>query len=471
MIPTCDTNPLDGGYDIKMACAFAGSPAGEMLDNGAFDDQLWDTCNLDLDSVLKSIGAVDMADVLSSDESDVLDELHLGQLESSSQTSSVLTESLNSSVSVFGGLTPVQEKPAVMFQQPQVKKELVMRTRRHSTNSSGPYSSQGRVLPSSPMKASVVPSSPSPQLPTGASARRDSLDLTNLQWLTNINLHVQALDKNTQDKTVIAGKQNPQPTPAPTIPASASLPQGHAAATSANPPFRKRCHSASTELDEQQTMFAKPPYSFSCLIALAIDHHPEKRMTVKELYAWIKDRFPYFCYAKNGWKNSIRHNLSLNKCFMKIARDKNEPGKGSHWGIDPQQYAAFRAEVAKFKGPLPPSHSHLFPNETQLRRYNSDSVLSQTSIGSSVSTTTRVPLSRTQSSSALPSMSFNESFVASMLRNQPIVELDATSVEELLNSDLPNVEDLSMSCGDFSLDGSSGSLSMNFETPECAMMQ
>lgn len=99
------------------------------------------------------------------------------------------------------------------------------------------------------------------------------------------------------------------------------------------PSFGPSCY----QNPEKKSATSKPPYSFSLLIYMAIEHSPNKCLPVKEIYNWILDRFPYFATAPTGWKNSVRHNLSLNKCFQKVERSHGKVnGKGSLWCVDPE---------------------------------------------------------------------------------------------------------------------------------------
>ncbi|KAL9102908.1 MAG: hypothetical protein Q9163_002000 [Psora crenata] len=97
----------------------------------------------------------------------------------------------------------------------------------------------------------------------------------------------------------------------------------------------------------------KPQYSYAMLIGMSILRSPERKLTLAQIYKWISDSFSHYRKEDSGWQNSIRHNLSLNKAFIKRERPKDDPGKGNYWAIKP----GCECQFIKDKGARRPTSS------------------------------------------------------------------------------------------------------------------
>ncbi|KAM3875817.1 forkhead box protein Q1b [Diretmus argenteus] len=86
----------------------------------------------------------------------------------------------------------------------------------------------------------------------------------------------------------------------------------------------------------------KPPYSYIALIAMAIRDSSSGRLTLAEINDYLMKKFPFFRGSYTGWRNSVRHNLSLNDCFLKVLRDPSRPwGKDNYWMLNPHSEYTF----------------------------------------------------------------------------------------------------------------------------------
>ncbi|XP_046406488.1 forkhead box protein P1-B isoform X3 [Ischnura elegans] len=77
----------------------------------------------------------------------------------------------------------------------------------------------------------------------------------------------------------------------------------------------------------------RPPFTYASLIRQAIIESPDKQLTLNEIYNWFQNTFCYFRRNAATWKNAVRHNLSLHKCFMRV-----ENVKGAVWTVDELEF-------------------------------------------------------------------------------------------------------------------------------------
>ncbi|XP_036159702.1 forkhead box protein H1 isoform X1 [Myotis myotis] len=79
----------------------------------------------------------------------------------------------------------------------------------------------------------------------------------------------------------------------------------------------------------------KPPYTYLAMIALVIQAAPSRRLKLAQIIRQVQAVFPFFRDDYEGWKDSIRHNLSSNRCFRKVPKDPAKPkAKGNFWAVD-----------------------------------------------------------------------------------------------------------------------------------------
>ncbi|XP_029433052.1 forkhead box protein J1-B-like isoform X2 [Rhinatrema bivittatum] len=204
---------------------------------------------------------------------------------------------------------------------------------------------------------------------SGAVTLDDSL--TNLQWLQDFSILNANLERPLGSSFHLqfhqAHQKLLQGSDAPTSP-----PAGDTAATGMPPSLGKPTSAATSsssclqalpsmplsspeEIDYKTNPHIKPPYSYATLICMAMQASKKTKITLSAIYSWITENFCYYRHAEPSWQNSIRHNLSLNKCFMKVPRQKDEPGKGGFWQIDPQYADMFVNGVFKRRR-MPATH-------------------------------------------------------------------------------------------------------------------
>ncbi|KAL2293833.1 hypothetical protein Nmel_018898 [Mimus melanotis] len=90
------------------------------------------------------------------------------------------------------------------------------------------------------------------------------------------------------------------------------------------------------DIDYGNNACLKPPYSYATLICMAMEASKEPKLTLASICKWISDNFCYYRHAHPTWQSSIRHNLCINKRFIKVPREKGEPGRGAFWKLHPR---------------------------------------------------------------------------------------------------------------------------------------
>uniref|UniRef100_A0A8C3NVT3 Forkhead box protein G1 n=1 Tax=Cyanoderma ruficeps TaxID=181631 RepID=A0A8C3NVT3_9PASS len=119
------------------------------------------------------------------------------------------------------------------------------------------------------------------------------------------------------------------------------------------------------DTDYSTNPHVKPPYSYATLICMALEASHKPKLTLAEICKWIKDNFSYFRRAHPSWQSSIRHNLCTNKRFVKVPREKGDPGRGAYWKLHPQHSEWLQNSRSEGRGALSVQPPPLFGRRAQ----------------------------------------------------------------------------------------------------------
>ncbi|CAJ1056233.1 forkhead box protein P2-like [Xyrichtys novacula] len=109
--------------------------------------------------------------------------------------------------------------------------------------------------------------------------------------------------------------------------------------------MRRRHHplvyllSSENEFELYRNTDIRPPFTYATLIRQAIMETSDMQLTLNEIYNWFTRTFAYFRRNAATWKNAVRHNLSLHKCFVRV-----ENVKGAVWTVDEVEYQRRRSQ-------------------------------------------------------------------------------------------------------------------------------
>ncbi|NXB25121.1 FOXJ1 protein, partial [Rhagologus leucostigma] len=134
------------------------------------------------------------------------------------------------------------------------------------------------------------------------------------------------------------------------------------------------------DIDYKSNAHVKPPYSYATLICMAMEASKKPKITLAAICKWISDNFCYFRRADPSWQSSIRHNLCINKRFLKVPREKGEPGRGAFWKLHPRYAEQLKNSTSRGQGKLP---EHLPPASTRRAQQEAQHVLGPAPLASS----------------------------------------------------------------------------------------